>query len=64
MVGAAGYPARVEAGDVYLVTGDWNADFVNGHADFPGGRCDDQVDPAANGYSLITDPRFAPLVVA
>ncbi len=49
---------------MYLVTGDWNADFVNGHADFPGGRCDDQVDPAANGYSLITDPRFAPLVVA
>ena len=65
----SGFPARVEAGDVFLVrdTPDrppWNADFVNEHADFPGGRHDDQVDPSANGYSLLTDPRFVPLAFA
>ena len=60
----SGYPARVERRDVYLVRAGWNAAFVNEHADFPGGRHDDQVDPSANGYSVITDPRFAPLAFA
>lgn len=64
----SGYPARVEGGDVYLVRDTparpWNTTYVNELADFPGGSHDDQVDPSVNGYSLITDPRFAPLIVA
>ena len=35
----------------------WNGADVNELTEFPTGRLDDQVDPSANGYTLITDPR-------
>ena len=63
---AVSYAARVEGQDVYLVrdTPDnpWNAAYVNELAEFPNGTYDDQVDPSANGYNLLNDPRFAPLL--
>ena len=61
---AVSYAARVEAGDVHLVRAGWNSAYINELAEFPTGRHDDQVDPSANGYTLITDPRFQPLIFA
>ena len=65
---AISFAARVEGQDVYLVrdTPDnpWNAPYVNELSEFPTGAHDDQVDPSANGYNLITDPRFQPLIFA
>ena len=43
---------------------EWNVPFINEAAEFPGARHDDQVDSAGNGYSIIVDPRFAPLAFA
>ena len=42
----------------------WNGADVNELTEFPTGRLDDQVDPSANGYTLIADPRFQPLAFA
>ena len=61
---AVPFAARVEAQDVLLVRASWNAAFVNEAAEFPGARHDDQVDSASNGYSIMVDPRFAPLAFA
>ena len=61
---AVPFAARVEGGDVYLVRAGWNTDFVNEAAEFPGGAHDDQVDSPANAYSIVVDPRFAPLAFA
>ena len=42
----------------------WNGADVNELTEVPTSRLDDQVDPSANGYTLITDPRFQPLAFA
>ena len=61
---AVPFAARVEAQDVTLVRAEWNAPFINEAAEFPGSRHDDQVDSAGNAYSIIVDPRYAPLAFA
>ena len=61
---AVPFAARVEAKDVFLVDAPWNAAFINEAAEFPGSRHDDQVDSGSNAYSIIVDPRFAPLAFA
>lgn len=49
--------AQVNAGNVRLVRGAWNAAFIEEFRSFPRGRHDDQVDAAATGFNAMTTPR-------
>lgn len=44
---------EAEGGNVYLLRGAWNADFLNELCMFPTGNHDDQVDAAANGINKV-----------
>lgn len=52
-VRASGFAAQVNAGNVRLVRGAWNADFIEELRQFPQGRNDDQVDAAADAFSEL-----------
>lgn len=54
---AGPYSSQLNAGSVYLVKGDWNADFVEEHRQFPNGKHDDQVDAAADAYLMLMGPQ-------
>lgn len=41
---------------IYLVEGDWNADFIQEHTDFPNGRFKDKVDATSVIYSYLFKP--------
>jgi predicted phage terminase large subunit-like protein len=45
--------AQVEAGNVHLVRGDWNAAFLDELNSFPEGSHDDQVDAAAGAFAKL-----------
>ena len=46
---------QAEAGNVILVRGSWNDDFVDEHGSFPNGENDDQVDAGSRAYHLVAD---------
>lgn len=48
---AAAFAAQVEAGNVVLLRGSWNDEFINELGDFPLGKHDDQVDAAADAFN-------------
>ncbi|MCH8848497.1 MAG: phage terminase large subunit, partial [Chloroflexi bacterium] len=50
---AIGFAAQVEAGNVYLVRGSWNAAFLNEAIVFPAGKFKDQVDAATRAFAEI-----------
>ena len=52
-VRATGLAAQQQAGQVTLVEGDWNGQFVAECASFPKGRHDDQVDAAATAFEAL-----------
>jgi predicted phage terminase large subunit-like protein len=49
----------VEAGNVYLVEGAWNNDWVDEHTIFPNGINDDQCDAAAQGINYLRGKNYA-----
>jgi predicted phage terminase large subunit-like protein len=49
--------SQVEAHNVYLVKGPWNADFVAEAASFPRGRLKDQLDAASRAYGRLIKRR-------
>lgn len=51
---ASGLAAQVNAGNVRLVRGSWNGDFLEELRQFPQGRNDDQVDAAADAFNELT----------
>lgn len=53
-VRAGPYSAAVERGDVYLVEGPWNEEFLQEHESFPYGKHDDQVDAASGAFERLT----------
>ena len=62
--------AQCEAGNVYLVRGDWNSAFINEAALFPNGQFKDQIDAGSRAYAHIVKyskkkrrPAGAPIVV-
>jgi predicted phage terminase large subunit-like protein len=58
------FAAQAEAGNVWIVKGEWNHDFLAELCEFPGGSHDDQVDAASgalNKLSLV--PMSGPAVV-
>jgi predicted phage terminase large subunit-like protein len=46
--------AQIDAGNVLLVKGDWNRDFINELASFPSGKFADQVDAASRAFMALT----------
>lgn len=56
------FSAQCEAGNVYLLTGDWNADYIDELCLFPGGSFKDQVDASSGAFGRLLKPRApAPL---
>lgn len=54
--------ARVEAGDVSLVEGEWVEEFVDELAEFPNGLHDDQVDALSGAYNALSGTRTGSVV--
>lgn len=48
---ATPFAAQVEAGNVYLVRGDWNSAYLNEAALFPNGEFKDQIDASSRSYA-------------
>jgi len=55
-VRAGPWSSALQAGQVRLVRGGWNAAFIEEHVAFPKGRYDDQVDMASWGYGKAAQP--------
>jgi predicted phage terminase large subunit-like protein len=51
---ASGLAAQINAGNVRLVRGAWNSDFLEELRQFPQGKNDDQVDAAADAFNELT----------
>jgi len=49
--------AQVEAGNVDIVAGDWNSDFLDEASTFPMGKFKDQIDAATRAFDLLVAPR-------
>ncbi|MCC3304916.1 phage terminase large subunit [Sneathiella sp. HT1-7] len=54
VVRAMPFSSQAEAGNVRLVAGPWNADFLNELENFPTGRHDDQVDAVCEAFHALT----------
>ena len=54
VVRAEPYAAQVQGGNVLLVQGAWNRDFIDEHVSFPVGRAKDQVDATSAAFNLLT----------
>ena len=52
-VRAEGIASQVNAGNVYLVKGDWNKSFIDELRTFPLGKHDDQVDAMSDAFSQL-----------
>ena len=50
--------AAAEAGNVKIVIGDWNKDFLDEAEAFPNSRHDDMVDSVSGALTMITSARF------
>ncbi|MCK5608276.1 phage terminase large subunit [Candidatus Pacearchaeota archaeon] len=48
------FSAQCQAGNVYLVRGEWNKEYINEHANFPNGKFKDQVDASSRAFSSLT----------
>ena len=53
------FSSQVNAGNVYLLRGIWNAGFIEELRQFPGGKHDDRVDASADAFSELTHKRVA-----
>lgn len=49
--------ALAEAGKFFLVSGDWNVEFIRQAEEFPAGKHDDMIDAVSGGYALLTRTR-------
>jgi len=52
------YAAQVQAGNVRLVQGKWNRDFLDEHEAFPNGKYKDQVDAAGGAFVKLVNRNF------
>ncbi|PSJ60758.1 phage terminase large subunit [Pseudaminobacter soli (ex Li et al. 2025)] len=51
------FSAQCEAGNVFIVLGDWNADYIDELCLFPGGSFKDQVDASSGAFGRLLKPR-------
>lgn len=54
-VRAEPYASQMEAGNVFLIEGPWNHDFIDEHTTFPNGKYKDQVDSAAGAFNTLAN---------
>lgn len=54
-VRASGFAAQVNMGNVKLLKGDWNKDFIEELRQFPQGKYSDQVDASSDAYNDLTN---------
>lgn len=47
------YSAQVQVGNVILLEGDWNRDFISEHENFPNGSTKDQVDACSGAFAKL-----------
>jgi predicted phage terminase large subunit-like protein len=47
------WAAQLEAGNVYLIAGDWNQSFIDEHLIAPNGKHDDQIDAASGAFNML-----------
>jgi predicted phage terminase large subunit-like protein len=52
-VRAEPYSVQVEAGNVRLLRGKWNQEFIDEHKTFPRGKLKDQIDAASGAFNKI-----------
>lgn len=52
-VRAEPYSVQVDAGNVKIVKGAWNKDFIDEHKTFPVGKYKDQIDSASGGFNKL-----------
>lgn len=50
------FSAQCEGGNVYLVEGDWNSDYLDELCLFPGGTWKDQVDASSGAFGRLVKP--------
>lgn len=50
---SSAWAAQMEAGNVVLLRGAWNTEYIDEHRDFPYGANDDQVDAGADAFNEI-----------
>lgn len=48
------YASQCEAGNVYIMQGSWNEDFIDEHAVFDNGAHDDMVDAASGAFNQLS----------
>jgi predicted phage terminase large subunit-like protein len=53
--------AQAEAGNVYLIEGDWNREFLDELETFPAGKFKDQVDAASRAFAELVGPKVTTL---
>lgn len=61
-VRAEPYSVQVEAGNIKLVKGEWNHDFIEEHKTFPKGKFKDQIDAASGGFNKLASSKTAKII--
>jgi predicted phage terminase large subunit-like protein len=54
------FSSQCEAGNVYLVQGEWNEDYLDELCLFPGGSFKDQVDASSGAFGRLLKPQSLP----
>jgi len=49
------FAAQAQVGNVVLLKGDWNYEFLEEAVSFPNGAHDDQVDAATGGFRMLCE---------
>lgn len=62
-VRAEPFSVQCEAGNVYIVEGEWNEPYLDELCTFPSGQHDDQVDATSNAFARLVMTKGAPLVI-
>jgi len=52
-VRAEPYSVQVEAGNVKVLCGEWNAEFIDEHKNFPNGKYKDQIDASSGAFNRL-----------
>ena len=58
------YAVQVEAGNIKVVKGDWNREFIDEHKTFPVGKYKDQIDAAGGAFNKLALSKRKMSVVA
>jgi predicted phage terminase large subunit-like protein len=59
MTRADSFSSQVNVGNVWIVRGEWNRDYIEELRQFPKGKNDDAVDASSSGFNVLTSKRQA-----